>query len=116
MNSLKVQKGPFGYYIEHTDRLIIAGVPEKGSVAEMITESQRTPLHVQPALDGVEIKFDNSVPMVVTDINGRKLCVKFDDKIQTVWDPSDPTVEVTEFDVNQDSMFFFLTAGVPEKA
>lgn len=91
---IKVVKGAGGYYVEQDDKY---------------------PLHVTPALEGIEIKFDTTVPMIVEDITGRKLAVAFTDKINSVVDPAFPAVEVTEFVVDQESMFWFVTAGVPEK-
>lgn len=88
---IKVVKGAGGYYVEQNDKY---------------------PLHVTPALEGITIKFDNTVPMIVEDIIGRKLAVSFTDKINTVYDPAEPEVEITEFVVDQESMFWFVTAGV----
>lgn len=87
----------------------------KRDAGYFVADDCKYPLHVTPALEGITIKFDTTVPMVVTDVLGRQLGVKFSDRIESVYDLGDPTAELTEFSVGPESMFWFVVAGVPEK-
>lgn len=112
---IRVYKGPLGYYVENTDRKVLEISPDKGTVEDMIASSQKCPLHVRLALDGAEVAFDKTKPMVLTDYTGRKLSVKFDDKILEVEDLAEPGVVLEQFDVGTENIFWYIVAGVPDK-
>lgn len=96
MGTLKVFKVDQGYDVEGTDG---AGWL----------------LAVTPAIGGVTVKFDNTVPMTVEDINGQHFNVfYFNDKniITSIEHPANPGFPVPEIEVDVDSGFWFLTAGI----
>lgn len=99
MGTLKVFKVDQGYDVEGGD--------EAGWL-----------LAVTPAIGGVTVKFDNTVPMTVEDINGRHFNVLyFNDNniITSIEDPANPGVSVNEIEIDEESGFWFLTAGISDE-
>lgn len=104
MSGIKIAKCNRGYYVKDNDPRGVVPGPEDGWLLQVTT-----------AIEGAVVKFDNTVPMVVEDIRGRKLCVHFDNDqnlITSVEDLSDPGKQLIEFDIDEESGFWFITAGV----
>jgi hypothetical protein len=115
MKPICVRKGPFGYYVDDSGRDTMNVAQLRVAPGDASENSQRCPLHVKLALEGAEVKFDASVPMVLTDNDGRKLRVTFTDKITEVVDLAEPDKVLEHFDVGIDNIFWFIVAGVPEQ-
>jgi hypothetical protein len=104
MGSITVAKCDRGYYVKgnQSETNPIPG-PEESWL-----------LQVTPAIEGATVRFDNTVPMTVKDMQGRTLNVHYcnDNNIITlIEDAADLGKQLVEVEIDVESGFWFLTAG-----
>ncbi|WYW02046.1 hypothetical protein Pori4_00174 [Pseudomonas phage vB_PpuM-Pori-4] len=103
--SIKVVKGRFGYYVPE----------ETTNPPEDYKGPEHYPLHVGFSLPGVIIPFDYERPMLITDNSGPYLKVFFDrtNLIRRVSLLTNSKGTLTEFEVDEESGFWFVVSGKP---
>ena len=104
MSSITVAKTDHGYYVKGNNGPYPPPGPEESWLLQVTT-----------SIEGAVVKFDNTVPMVVEDIRGRKVRMHYNNSgnlITLIEDSSDPGKALTEVEIDVESGFWFVTAGV----
>lgn len=104
MSTITIAKCDRGYYVKGNQP---ATNPIPGPEESWL-------LQVTPAIEGATVRFDNTVPMVVEDAQGRKLNVHYhnaDNLITLIEDMAEPGKQLDEIEIDVESGFWFLTAG-----